>query len=283
MCQPRVSILMLTYNRPLYIGRAIASVCAQSFHDWELLVVQDGSHPQTSAIVSECAAREPRIRHYARGTVGSIADASNFGLARARGEYIAILDDDDAWSTPDKLARQVEFLDTNPEYIGCGGGYILVDAEANERGKFLKPELDPAIRARALLANPIANSTAMFRRSPNGKSAVYDTSLSGYADWDFWLHMGSLGKLYNFPLIFAYYSLWEGGGSFRQHKINARSGVRIVCKHRRAYRGFGLALVLALLQYGYASLPLRLRRLSYRTLSSFKKTFASSTVRTDNA
>jgi glycosyltransferase involved in cell wall biosynthesis len=274
---------MLTYNRPMKIERAIASVCGQSFADWELLIVQDGDNPQTAGIVSAWTAKEPRIRYFPRGTVGSIAEASNFGLAQARGEYIAILDDDDAWSASDKLARQVAFLDANPGYAACGGGYVLIDQEGRKRGVFLKPEQDEAIRARALLANPIANSTAVFRRILGGAPALYDLALRGYADWDFWLATGSAGKLYNFPCVLADYTLWEGGGSFRQHKVNARAGVTIVCKHRRHYRSFSMAFVLALVQYGYACLPASVRRLSYHTLSAFKKSLASSGAPAVNA
>jgi len=273
---------MLTYNRPMLIGRAIASVRSQSFEDWELLIVQDGSHAQTSALATEWAAKDPRIRYFPRGTVGSIAEASNFGLAQARGEYIAILDDDDAWDARDKLARQVEFLDANSEYVACGSGYILVDQQGSKRGCFLKPEHDDAIRSRALLANPIANSTAMFRRVIGGAPAMYDPSLRGYADWDFWLTLGGVGKLYNFPCAFAHYALWEGGGSFWQQKVNARAGLTIVHKHRRAYRSYPLALVLAVLHYAYSCLPPGIRTWSYHRLSALKKTLASSGASTAN-
>ncbi len=267
---------MLTYNRPQLIERAISSVRGQSFGDWELLVVQDGSNPQTARLLTEWMAKDARIQHLPRGTVGPIAEASNFGLSRASGEYIAILDDDDAWAADNKLARQVDFLDSNPEYVACGGGYILEDQQGRKRGRFLKPEHDADIRSHALLANPIANSTAMFRRVIGGTPALYDLSLRGYADWDFWLALGGAGKLYNFPCVFAYYALWEGGGSFWQQKVNARSGLTIVCKHRREYNGFPLALLLAALHYGYACLPAGIRSWSYKKLSALKKTLASS-------
>jgi glycosyltransferase involved in cell wall biosynthesis len=274
MKPPKVSVLMLTYNRPLKIGRAIASVCSQSFADWDLIVVQDGSHAQTAQIVSEWAAKDSRIRYFARGTVGSIAEASNFGLKQTKAEYVAILDDDDYWSAPDKLASQVGFLDRNPSYVGCGGGYILIDQNDVERGTFFKPESDDDIRSGALLANPIANSTAMFRRVIGGRPALYDESMRGYADWDFWLSLGTAGKLFNFPRVLAHYALWEGGGSFRQHKVNARAGVAIIGKHRRHYRRFAAALPLAWAQYAYACLPQGIRRFSYYTLSSVKKSLA---------
>lgn len=272
----RVSILMLTYSRPQLIGRAIASVCAQSFEDWELIVVQDGSNPETHCLLEAWLAKESRIRYCRRGMPGSIAEASNFGLTLARGEYVAILDDDDDWNLPDKLARQVDFLDCHPEYVACGGGYIVVGQDGRQRGAFLKPETDLAIRTRALLANPIVNSTAMFRRVVNGEPVLYDTSMRQFADWDFWLTMGSKGKLYNFPSYLAHYALWEGGSSFQNQKDNGRAAIRIVRKHRLQYQGFTLALTFAWLYYLYACLPTLFRRASYSALSALKKALASS-------
>jgi glycosyltransferase involved in cell wall biosynthesis len=266
---------MLTYNRPQLIGRAIASACEQTLADWELIVVQDGSNPATAEYLKEWLAREPRIRYFPRGTVGCIAEASNFGLEKARGEYIAILDDDDYWSDPEKLRRQVEFLDRNPEYVGCGGGYVIVDQDGRKRGMFLKPESDDAIRRRALLANPIANSTAMFRRVIAGAPAMYDPLVRGFADWDFWLSLAQQGKLYNFPTYLAHYALWEGSGSFQASRSNARAAVQIVKRHRGAYRGYGLALTLSYLNLCYAFLPAAVRRVSYGTLSAMKKALAS--------
>jgi glycosyltransferase involved in cell wall biosynthesis len=274
---------MLTYNRPQLIGRAITSICTQSFQEWELIIVQDGSNPETCRLLEDWLAKDMRIRYFPRGTVGSIAEASNFGLAQAVGEYIAILDDDDDWSLPDKLTRQVDFLDRNPEFVGCGGGYIVVDQDGRPRGTFLKPETDSAIRARALLANPMANSSTLFRRIVNGEPALYDTSMRQFADWDFWLTMGAKGKLYNFPLCLAHYALWEGGSSFQHQKANGRAAIRIVRKHRKHYRGFGAGLFLAYLYYLYACLPAWTRRLSYTSLSALKKAVASSRKAPDKA
>ncbi len=276
MPEPRVSVLMLTYNRPQLIGRAIASVCAQSFEDWELIIVQDGSSPETAELLKSWLAKEPRIRYFPRGKVGCIAEASNYGLERARGEYIAILDDDDYWGERDKLARQVEFLDHNPEYVGCAGGYVAIDGEGRERGRFFKPESDADIRINALIANPIANSAAMFRRTVNGEPSLYDPGMLGFADWDFWLMMGTRGKLYNFPAHMAHYALWEGSGSFWSAKNNAVSAVRIVHRYRRHYRGYPVAILLACLNLCYACLPKPIRHLSYVSLSAFKKALASS-------
>jgi len=262
---------MLTYNRAQMISRAIYSVCEQTFEDWELIIVQDGSNPEIEALLREWSEKEPRIRYFPRGTVGSIAEASNFGLGKARGQYIAILDDDDYWATADKLARQIEFLDTHPDYVGCAGAYIVVDAGGRERGRFTKPEKDREIRARALIVNPIANSTSVFRRLVKGGPALYDAGLRQFADWDFWLMMGAKGKLFNFPEYLTYYALWDGGSSFKHQKENARAALRIIFKHRASYPGFPAALAMAWLYFCYAHLPGPLRRISYERFSTFKK------------
>jgi len=165
----------------------------------------------------------------------------------------------------------VAFLDTNAEYVACGGGYVVVDEHDRKRAMFLKPENDADIRAGALVANPIANSAAVFRRVVNGKPVFYDNSIDGFADWDFWLMMGRLGKLYNFPEPLFHYTLWGGSGSFKASKRNARAALRIVRKHRNRYKGFVFALMLACLNYCYASLPVPVRRVSYASLSAMKK------------
>ena len=269
---PQISILMLTYNRPQMIPRAIESIFRQTHTNWELIIVQDGDNAETERLVAEWLERDPaRIHFFRRGLVGTIAEASNFGLEQARGEYVAILDDDDWWAADDKLARQTAFLDAHPDHVGIGGGYVVVDQDGRRRGSYSKPELDEQIRSNALVANPVANSTAMFRRMIGGRPALYDASLRQFADWDFWLTLGAQGKLHNFPDNLAYYALWEGGSSFKNQTANARAGLRIVMKHRRAYRRFYLALPVSLLYLGYSHLPVWMKRLSYEWLSALKK------------
>jgi glycosyltransferase involved in cell wall biosynthesis len=84
---------------------------------------------------------DSRIRYFHRQQWGNLAQATNLGLAQARGEYIAILDDDDCWATPQKLERQGAFLDQHPEYVGCGGA-IVIDQYEKETLRYLKPEND---------------------------------------------------------------------------------------------------------------------------------------------
>ena len=275
----RVSVLMLAFDRPELMGRAIQSVRAQDFAAWELIVVHDGPNQRIEGIMHEWVARDSRIRYFRRRTPGNIANAYNFGIAQACGEYVAILDDDDYWSVNDKLSKQVAFLDERTDYAGCGGGLIVIDRYGNELMRYLKREHHSEICRTALVANPMAHSTTMFRRALGGEVTVYDDSLSGFQDWDLWLKLGNKAKLYNFPQTFTYYTLWDGSGSYRQQRANTLSGLKIVWRHRRSYEKAPAALALVSLHYAYACLPAFVKTLSFSFLSRLKKTiFASHSV-----
>ena len=271
MRAPKVSVLMLTYNRPQFIGPAIESVLAQRLKDWELVVVHDGPNEEIQGIMAEWEKRDPRIRYFHRPVAGNIGEASNFGIHQARGNYIAVLDDDDLWASPYKLTRQTDFLDRHPEYVGCGSGVIVVDTSEHEQMRYLKPERDEDIKRRALIANPIAHSSAIYRRAAALEAGGYDETLAGFQDWDLWLKLGARGRLYNLPEYFACYRIWPGSGSFRVMKNNTRSALRITRRHRHSYPGFAPAFALTLLYHAYAHMPQQLQRYSYSFLSRMKK------------
>jgi glycosyltransferase involved in cell wall biosynthesis len=268
---PRASVLMLTCNRPQFIGMAIESVLAQDLPEWELLVVHDGPNQEIPRVMEEWQKRDSRIRYFHREKPGNIADACNYGLAQARGEYVAVLDDDDYWAVPEKLSRQLAFLDRNRDHAGCGTGVIVVDTEGREHMRYLKPERDEQIKRRALLANPLAHSSSVYRLEAACKVGGYDVSLAGFQDWDFWLKLGKTGKLYNFLEYLTCYRIWQGSGSFHQPKGNTQSALRITKRYRREYPGFAGAYTMALLYHAYAHMPVGVRKVSYSFLSRMKK------------
>lgn len=147
---PKVSVILTSYNHAAYIGAAIASVLNQTFTDFELLIVDDGSTDNSHAII-KCF-DDPRIKTFLykenRGPVIAIRDA----LGSARGKYIAVHHSDDLWA-PNKLAKQVTFLDTNPNYAACFTLVDFVDETGNVRelneGDFYKDIFNQPNRSRA--------------------------------------------------------------------------------------------------------------------------------------
>jgi glycosyltransferase involved in cell wall biosynthesis len=273
--QPRVSILMLTFNRPQFLSRAIESIRSQTFTDWELLIVHDGPNEEIAEILHDWEGREPRLRYFRRLTPGNIAQANNFGLARARGEYIAILDDDDYWRVPDKLERQVRFLDEHAGCVACGGGAVCIDLEGRETLRYLRPEQHSGIVRNALIANPMVHSTAMYRREAAERVGFYDESLPGFQDWDLFLKLARHGQLYNFQDHFLAYQIWDGGGSFHAQRANTWSSVQIVRRHGPYYSGYPLAVLMARCYFLYARLPLWFRKMTFSTLTHAKKALFS--------
>ncbi|MCL5257656.1 MAG: glycosyltransferase [Patescibacteria group bacterium] len=267
----RVTVLIATWNRKDLIGKAIESVLQQSFPSWELIVIDDGSTDGTEEVVAKYIFRDSRVKYIKIDHIGRIAVVSNRGLRLAVGDYIAILDDDDVWIDEDKLKKQVDFLDKNQLYVGCGGGMIGVDRAGNGMFRSLKPESDAEIKKRALCANPMINSATMFRRSIAEKIGFYDETLSQFADWDFWLKIGTMGKLYNFQEYFVLYLVWDKSSSFTKQKENARSALTIVKKYRKIYPNFKVAFVLAVLYRSYTFIPASVRRFLNPIFSIAKK------------
>lgn len=268
MEKPTVSIVMATWNRANIISQAIESVCRQTLQDWELIIVDDGSPDNTAEVVTKWEQKEKRIKYLRMPRIGNIAGVSNAAIRAAKGEFIAILDDDDYWVDDQKLAKQVAFMRSHPDYIACGGWFIAVDKDSKEVARFKKPETDEAIRRVMLSANAIANGTSMFRRATAG---FYDETLKGFADWDFFLRLGKIGKLYNFPEYFLGYRMWNKGGSVVDQKKNVAAALVIIPRYKEDYPGFYLAITIARLHWIYAQLPLPIREGTHAFFSRLKK------------
>lgn len=274
--QPKVTVLIATFNRSQFVGRAIQSVQSQTLKDLEIIIADDGSTDNTEEIVASLSAQDGRVKYLKGPHFGRIAKISNFGLREAKGEYVAILDDDDVWMDSKKLEKQVRFLDENSDYVGCAGGFIVVDKEGREKLRALKPEKDVDIKRNALVANPIVNATAVFRLEAGKKVDFYDETMLQFADWDFWLKIGLRGKLYNFQEYFIKYQMWEGGMSFSKQKEAASSGLRIVNRYKNLYPQYPKALLLSSAYYLYSRLPDFIKKNLNPILSRLKKTTFSS-------
>lgn len=276
MEKPIVSIILATRNRANLVQKSIQSVISQSFKDWELIVIDDASEDETPKVIKEWQEKDKRIIYLRNEVQSGISKTSNKGLRQARGEYIAIIDDDDYWAINDKLERQVKFLDQHPDYVGVGGGLIVIDEKSKEKLRYLKPETDEAIRKKALFANPMANITTVFRKNAAEKVDFYDESFSYAADWEFWLKMGRAGKLYNFPDYFAYYLMTGQNTSFVEQRKHFKNGLRIIKRYKNDYPGFQIATILVGMQYIYSLLPFLIRQHLNPFFSRIKKIIFSS-------
>lgn len=112
---PAVSVVLPTYNRAPLLGRSIRSVLGQSYEDFELIVVDDGSTDETAAVVA--GFRDPRVRYVALSGNRGAGAARNVGIRMARGRFLAFQDSDDEW-LPSKLAKQMSVFERGPSGLG---------------------------------------------------------------------------------------------------------------------------------------------------------------------
>ena len=269
---PKVSIIIPTYNRVKMLEKSIESVFAQSFNEWELLIVDDASTDETESRMRELSAKEQRVNYMRIPKIEGkgISEYLNIGLRNSKGKYIARIDDDDYWCHKDKLKMQVEFLDENPEYVVVGGGVILVDEKGDELFKYLKKETDEEIRSFALFSNPFTHATVMFRKDTAMKLGGYKT-MKHVEDMELWLRMGKVGKLYNFKEYFITYMTAGQNKSFIEQRENSRTVVDVVKMHGKDYPNFKKAYLLNYLQYSYSFLPVSIKKHLQSFMYYFKR------------
>jgi glycosyltransferase involved in cell wall biosynthesis len=167
---PTVSVVMPVYNVERFVGQAIASVLTQTFSDFELIIVDDGGSDSSLAICERMADDRTRIiRQVNRGLPG----ARNTGIGAARGAFIALLDSDDMWE-PDKLARHVAHLRTQPDVGVSYAGAVMIDGSGRDIGLRQTPRVGPVSQREVFCGLAICNgSTPVFRREVLDAIAYY--------------------------------------------------------------------------------------------------------------
>ncbi|MEO1005253.1 MAG: glycosyltransferase family A protein [Cyanobacteria bacterium J06638_38] len=184
---PKVSVIIPAYNLMAYLPETVNNVLAQTYTDFELIVVDDGSSDGTSEWVDQL--EDPRVRLITQTNMG-LAGASNTGIINSQGGYIAFIDADDLWSAT-KLEQQVAILDRHPE-VGIVNTWVtyMNDAGAST-GRIVKTVAEGYIWQDLIKVNQIeCGSIAMIRRSCFDEVGLFDTNLRSYVqDWDMWLRL----------------------------------------------------------------------------------------------
>lgn len=179
-----VSVIISTYNRQAYVREAIESVLSQTYSPFELLVVDDGSTDNTSALLKAYQGRVDVLSQANRG----VSAARNLGIRSARGAFIALLDSDDYWQ-PDKLALQMDWFDAHPEALICQTEEIWIRngvrinpgvRHKKQAGHIFEPSLALCL---------ISPSAVMMRTTLLEEVGLFDESLPACEDYDLWLRI----------------------------------------------------------------------------------------------
>jgi glycosyltransferase involved in cell wall biosynthesis len=231
--RPRVTVFLPVFNRARLLPSAIESVLSQSFGDFELLIVDDGSTDGSSEVARSYA--DPRIRLVVSARNQGIPRTRNLGLELARGEYLANADSDD-WSYPQRLARQVGFLDAHPAIAAVGSWALKTDASGSRsRGPLLRPTDPRSIRGRILFATCFKNPTMVARTEVVREFGFRDQFVI-CSDIDLWSRISEKYALANLPEFLVRY---RPGGTSHQPDAPATAMRRMLARDMLTTFGMG--------------------------------------------
>jgi glycosyltransferase involved in cell wall biosynthesis len=243
---PKVTVVIPAYNAMRYLPETMETALAQTFIDFEVLVVNDGSTDHTAEWVSQVT--DPRVRIVSQENKG-LAGARNTGIAHAKGEYIAYLDADDLWE-PTKLEKQVRCLDENPEVGLVYTWTALADQDGKSTGRVISSHAEGNVWQELIEFNMVCcGSTPLIRRSCFDVVGLFSPDVSPSDDWDMWLRIAnkfSFGVVKE-PLI-----------RYRQHPSNSSKNFQLMLDTSRT-----------LIERTFASAPtesLYLRNRSYGSI-----------------
>lgn len=248
---PRVSIILPTYNGAFLIERAIRSILAQSFKDLELIIVDDGSTDETASIVKKMMATDERIVYTKNERNSGLQKTLNIGLAQAKGEYFARIDDDDEWIDEKKLEQQISFLDENKEYVLVGTGAIILNKKRKEMFRYLMPGEDGEIRNSLLSKNCFVHSSVVLRKDSVRNIGGYDESPATLhvEDYDLWLRLGKIGKLHNLGVYATVCTHGEESLTSKHHTEQFKKSIALIKKYRHEYPNYSSGLFKARIRF----------------------------------
>ncbi len=201
--QLKVTVLMSVFNGARWLQESIESILAQSFPNFEFIIVDDGSQDTSIEIIRRYAAADPRIRVIVKPNSG-LADSLNVGIEAAQGEWIARIDADDI-AMPNRLAMQLAHATRDEKCVALGSAWIRIDDQGRECGVVSVPvHCDQLCRLMvARRVNPIAHSSAFIRTAAVRAVGCYRTRIRRSQDFDLWLRLSEVGtlKAIDYPLV----------------------------------------------------------------------------------
>lgn len=201
---PLVTVVMSVFNGGRFLPEALESILSQTFHDFELLVIDDGSTDSSAATLDTLRSRDPRVRVFHQENRG-LVHALNRGCALARGTYIARMDADDI-SLPERLASQVAFLEAHPGIVLAGTAVAFIDSFGRVLQTVRYPTANREIQTTLLDSSVFWHPTVLFSRTAFLSVGGY-RDLPHAEDYDLWLRLAEIGELANLPQVLLRYRL----------------------------------------------------------------------------
>jgi hypothetical protein len=206
MTTPTVSVVMSVFNGERYLAEAVESILGQNFHDFEFIVINDGSTDRTSVILESYLKIDPRLRVHHQEHKG-LVESLNWGCALARGKYVARTDADDI-AIEDRLMRQVDFMEKHPDIGVLGGAVQVIDSTGKALETSVNPAEDKDIKLALLRGHcPFWHPSVLMRTDVFVSTGGYRKIVSGAEDHDLWLRIADHYRLANLETVVLKYRL----------------------------------------------------------------------------
>ena len=242
MNHPKVSIIIPTYNRADLLPRTIGSVLNQTFRNFELIVVDDGSTDNTREVVKKFEEKDLRVKYIWQENSGGPAKPKNTGIKVAKGKFIAFLDDDDEW-LPEKLEKQIKLFrntSNNLAFVGCN--ILVIEEEKNKIIKRVKmSNYSKGVFFKKLLEGNFifTSSSVLIKKEVLDKVGFFDTNLKYADDWDLWVRVSEHFSFSFVPEYLLKYYLHQKGITINLNPAKeAEEHQYILKKFQRYYKKY---------------------------------------------
>ena len=194
---PLVSVIIPVYNKRKFIKETIDSVVNQSYQNFEIIIVDDGSTDNSMDVVN--SVYDPRLRVFSQSNSG-VERARNYGFSNSGGSFITFHDADDLMSQ-DRLKKQIDFFVSNEALVLVGTWANVIDASGNVVGSICPPTSNDALRLAHIFRNQFVSSSVMIRKTAVNKHLVFNKTQNPYfsEDYDLWLRLTGEGVVANIP------------------------------------------------------------------------------------
>lgn len=230
---PSLSVVMTVFNGERHLSEAIDSLVRQSFDDFEIIIVNDGSTDGTGAIIQQFAVSDSRIRYVDLAHIGRV-EALNTGCRLAQGKFIAIMDADDI-ALPDRFACQMDFLATHPSVVLLGTGVQKVSSDGRCFATVMFPTQSEEIKRSLVSQGCFAHSTVVMAREAVFAVGAYRKAFPPAEDYDLWLRLAERYAVANLPQALVKYRAHPdqvSSTNLEQHTLSVL-GAQIAARSRR--------------------------------------------------
>lgn len=262
MRETPVSFLVSAHNNQKYILASVRSLLSQTWIEYEIVIVDDASTDGTAAILEEFTHYDSRIRVIRNHENLGLTKSLNIGLARCGGTYIARMDADDI-ALPDRLQKQLDFLESNPNVAACGSLGVYIDEAGKEIGPKDLPTTYEAIKKKLLFNNQFIHSSLFFRKSVLDKMGGYNEAFKTAQDYELMMRIAATYPVANLSDRLIKWRVRRGSISWKS-KQQEIDGIRV---RWRAITRFGYpkmkGLYLIILRLGWMILPQRWKMRRY--------------------